>query len=138
MNTVLAPYLNFKDNTREAMEFYTSIFGGQLELHTFKEYNASQDPSEDNKIMHAMLKSGNIMFMAADTPNSMEFNPGGTTMHMSLSGDNDAELSGFFDKLSDGGKVYMPLQKAQWGDKFGMCYDKFGISWMVNISLPKE
>jgi PhnB protein len=87
--------------------------------------------------MHSTLEADNgIAFMAADTPNGMEYRPG-TTMSMSLNGDNDAELSGYFQKLSDGGTVTMPLEKAPWGDKFGMVLDKFGIQWMVNIAGPK-
>ncbi len=134
MQTRLNPYLGFKDNAREAMEFYRTVFGGNLELSTFKELNASEDPSEDSKIMHSMLEAENgITFMAADTPNSMEYRPG-ANMSMSLSGDNDTELSGYFEKLSDGGTIREPLMAAPWGDKFGMLTDKFGIEWLVNIT----
>jgi PhnB protein len=134
MHTKLNPYLNFRDNTREAMAFYRTVFGGKLELSTYEEYHASQDPGEDHKIMHSMLEAENgITFMAADTPNSMEYRAG-TNMSMSLSGDNEAELKAYFEKLSAGGMVTMPLEKAPWGDSFGMCTDKFGVQWMVNIA----
>jgi PhnB protein len=137
MSSRLNPYLSFKDNAREAMEFYKSVFGGKLDMNTFKEYQASQDPSEDEKIMHAQLEGPNgITFMAADTPNGMEFKPG-NTMSMSLSGDDEKALSGYYQKLSDGGTVVMPLEKAPWGDTFGMVNDKFGVAWMVNISPAK-
>jgi len=56
---------------------------------------------------------------------------------MSLSGDNDDELSGYFEKLAEGGAVVMPLENAPWGDKFGMLTDKFGIQWMVNVTAQK-
>jgi PhnB protein len=134
MPSTLNPYLNFRDKTREAMEFYRSVFGGKLELSTFKDYHASQDPSEDNKIMHAVLTGENgITFMAADTPNRMDYKPG-TNFSMSLSGNDEAELRRYFDKLSAGGKVTMPLGRAPWGDTFGMVADKFGVSWLVNIA----
>jgi PhnB protein len=134
MQSRLNPYLSFRDNAREAMEFYRSVFGGTLDMNTFAEFGASEDPSEVDKIMHAMLEADNgITFMAADTPNSMEHRPG-TTMSMSLSGDDDAELSGYFDKLAAGGTVREPLTTAPWGDKFGMLTDRFGIDWMVNIA----
>ena len=138
MQTKLNPYINFKDTTRQAMEFYKSIFGGELRLSTFKEYNASQDPSEDTKIMHAELNTSNgIRFMAADTPNRMEYHPG-TNIKISLTGDDEAELTGYFQKLSAGGQIAQPLEKAPWGDSFGMCTDKFGINWFVNITAKKE
>ena len=134
MQSNLNPYLSFKDNAREAMEFYKTVFGGKLEMHTFKEFHASEDPSEDDKIMHSMLTADNgIVFMGADTPNSMQFSEG-SRISMSLSGGNEAELRGYFEKLSEGGNAYMPLTKAEWGDTFGMLTDKFGITWMVNIS----
>lgn len=134
MPTKLNPYLSFKDNAREAMEFYKTVFGGKLEVHTFKEYGAAQDPNEENNVMHAMLEAENgIVFMAADTPSHMEYKPG-ANISMSLSGDNEAELRGYFEKLSAGGTVTMPLEKAPWGDVFGMCNDKFGITWMVNVT----
>lgn len=134
MPSKLNPYLNFRDNTREAMGFYREVFGGNLNLATFQEYHASSDPSEDQKIMHSVLEAPKgITFMAADTPNSMEYKPG-TNFSMSLSGDDEGELRGYFEKLSAGGSVAMPLGKAPWGDTFGMCTDKFGVRWLVNIS----
>ena len=134
METKLNPYLSFKDNAREAMEFYKTVFGGKLTMSTFKEFNASQDPSEDNKIMHSTLEANNgIEFMASDTPNSMEYTVG-TNYSMSLSGDNEAELRGYFEKLSVGGTITMRLDKAPWGDTFGMLIDRFGVPWLVNIS----
>jgi PhnB protein len=137
MQSQLNPYLSFRDNAREAMEFYKTVFGGKLEMQTFKEFHASQDPSEADKIMHAMLTADNgIVFMASDTPNSMEYRTG-TNMSMSLSGDNETELRGYYEKLSAGGTIGMPLEKAPWGDMFGMVTDKFGVPWLVNISGQK-
>ena len=137
MQSKLNPYLSFQDNTREAMEFYRTVFGGKLDMRTFKEFHASQDPSEDNLIMHSVLEAENgITFMASDTPSRMEYRAG-TNMSMSLSGDNEAELTAYFEKLSAGGMVTMPLEKAIWGDSFGMCTDKFGVQWLVNIAGQK-
>jgi PhnB protein len=137
MQSKLNPYISFKDNTREAMEFYRKVFGGKLNVNTFKEFDASQDPSEDNLVMHSVLEADNgITIMASDTPNRMEYRLG-TNMSMSLSGDNEAELKAYFEKLSAGGTVTMPLEKAIWGDSFGMCIDKFGVQWLVNITGQK-
>src|SRR5258708_23804877 len=134
MPTKLNAYLNFKDNAREAMEFYKTVFGGELSINTLNELNASPDPSEGDKVMHSVLEAGGISFMAADTPNSMEYRPA-AGFGMSLSGDNMAELSGYFDKLSAGGMVTMPLEKAAWADTFWMGVDKLGVSGLVNV-LP--
>jgi PhnB protein len=118
------------------MEFYKSIFGGELTQSTFAEFQASQDPAEQDKIMHSQLVTDNgLTLMASDTPNGMDYTPG-TNYSVSLSGDDkdDAELRGYWDKLSNGGNVTMPLEQAPWGDSFGMLVDKFGVVWMVNIA----
>jgi PhnB protein len=116
------------------MEFYKRVFGGTLAVNTFKEYNASTDPAEDDLVMHAQLEGEHgVVFMASDTPPRMEWNPG-SNFSMSLSGDDEAVLGGWFDRLADGGTVTMPLNDAPWGDKFGMCVDKFGVNWLVNVS----
>ena len=134
MPTQLNPYLNFRDNTREVMEFYRSVFGGKLDISTFKEYQASQDPSEDDKVMHSVLEAENgIVIMASDTPNSMDYSSG-SNISMSLTGDDEAELRGYFEKLKAGGTETMPLEKAPWGDIFGMVRDRFGVDWLVNVS----
>jgi PhnB protein len=134
MQIRLNPYISFMDNARQAMEFYQSVFGGTLQTSTFKEFNMSQDPSQDDLLMHANLEAENgIVLMAADTPPGGEYRPG-TNISISLSGDQEAELAGYFQKLADGGQVIEPLVKAPWGDTFGMCVDPFGITWMVNIA----
>jgi PhnB protein len=137
MQSELNPYLNFRDSARQAMEFYQGVFGGTLEMSTFKEFHVSEEPAEDDKVMHSVLRAGNGMtILASDIPNRMEYAPG-TNFSLSLSGDDEAELRGYFDKLAEGGTVTMPLEKAPWGDAFGMLQDRFGVSWLVNITLPK-
>lgn len=136
MSVQLNPYLSFKDDARQAMEFYRSVFGGELTVSTFKEFHASQDPSEDHKVMHAKLEANGIVLMASDTPKRMEHQLG-SGISLSLSGDDQATLTGYFNKLAAGGMIVMPLEKAVWGDTFGMCRDKFGMQWMVNITARK-
>jgi PhnB protein len=137
MTTRLNPYLGFRDTAREAMEFYKSVFGGELTISTFAELQASEDPAEADKVMHSQLTSDSgLTLMASDTPNSMEYTPG-SNYSVSLSGDDDAELRGYWEKLSDGGTVSVPLEKQMWGDEFGMCVDRFDIPWMVNIAQPR-
>ncbi len=135
--TKLNPYIHFKDNAREAMEFYKTVFGGKLDLSTFKEGGAPADESQDNNIMHAMLETDNgIVFMAADTPHGMEYHPE-SKISMSLSGEDEEVLTGYWEKLSAGAQVEQPLTKAPWGDTFGMLTDQFGIHWLVNIVAKK-
>jgi PhnB protein len=135
--TKLNPYINFKNNAREAMEFYKTVFGGKLDMTTFKDGGVPCDPKEENNIMHSVLEAGNgITFMAADIPSGMEYRPG-TNMSMSLSGEDENELRGYWEKLSVDASIEQPLSKAPWGDTFGMLTDKVGIHWMVNITAKK-
>ena len=134
MTSKLNPYLGFRDNAREAMEFYHSVFGGELTSSTFAEMQASDDDAESSKIMHSQLETPDgLMLMGGDTPNGMEYRPQ-AGVSVSLSGDDEPTLRGYWTLLSDNGSVVMPFEKAPWGDTFGMCVDRFGTSWMVNAS----
>jgi PhnB protein len=138
MSTRLNPYLSFRETASEAMSFYQSVFGGELTISTFAEFHASEDPAEQGKIMHSMLSTKDgLTLMASDTPNSMDYSPG-TNYSVSLSGESDGEIRGYWQQLSAGGTVTMPLNQAPWGDTFGMCVDKFGVSWLVNIAGPQS
>ena len=132
MTSRLNPYLSFNGNAREAMEFYRSIFGGELAMNTFGEFG-SADPAIADQIMHAQLETpAGYTLMGSDTPPGMDFTPG-TTMTVSLSGD-DAGLREYWEKLAEGGTVNVPLEKQMWGDEFGQCTDRFGVPWMVNVT----
>ena len=135
MASQLNPYLNFNGTTRQALEFYQSVFGGTLNLNTFGDFGAEDSP-DANRIMHGVLETdADYTIMAADVTSDMQFHPvAGSSL--SLSGDDEA-LRGYWEKLSDGGTVTMPLQKQVWGDEFGMLTDRFGVPWLVNISQPE-
>lgn len=134
MSVWLNPYLSFRDNAREAMTFYHSVFGGELTVSTFADFHASGDPTEQHKIMHSQLESPDgLVLMGADTPEGMEYRSQ-AGVSVSLSGDDEARLRGYWERLSEGGSVTAPFEKAPWGDTFGMCVDRFGVSWMVNVA----
>ena len=136
MTSRLNPYVSFQDNARQAMEFYKDVFGGTLNISTFGEYGDPTAPGADG-IMHAQLETDNgFTLMASDTPPGMSRNPG-DNISISLSGDDEQELRGYWDKLSSGGNITMPLEKQMWGDFFGSCVDRFGVSWLVNIGQPQ-
>jgi PhnB protein len=135
--SLLNPYISFAGNARQAMEFYKRVFGGTLTLNTFGEYGGV-DPADADNIMHGMLETeGGFALMGADTPPGTEHHAG-NNIAVSLSGDDADELRGYWDKLSDGGTVLVPLEKQMWGDEFGQCVDEFGIAWMINIGQPQS
>ena len=134
----LNPYLSFRDNARQAMEFYRSVFGGELTMNTFGEFGqAGSHPGSDKLIMHSQLETpSGFTLMGADTPPDMAVKGAGN-ITVSLWGDDEGALSGYWNKLAEGASVTMPLNKAPWGDSFGMLTDRFGIAWMVNITGAK-
>ena len=135
MASRLNPYLNFNGNARQALEFYTTVFGGELTLSTFADFGNQGSPDAD-RIMHGQLETAaGYTIMAADVTSEMPYEPP-AGFAMSLSGGDDA-LHGYWEKLSASGAVTMPLAKQVWGDEFGMCTDRFGVPWLVNISPPQ-
>ena len=138
MPSVLNPYINFRDNARQALEFYKDVFGGDLRVNTFGEYGDPNQPGADG-VMHGQLETDSgFTLMAADTPPGMDVSSGAGNITISLSGDDEQQLRGYWDKLSEGGTVTMPFEKQMWGDLFGMCTDKFGVPWMVDVVQPQS
>ena len=136
MTTRLNAYISFDGNARQAIEFYQEVLGGELQLNTFGEYGDPSAPEAD-KVMHAWLQSpSGYHIMCADNPPHIDYSPG-TNFSLSLSGDDAGELKGYWDQLSADGTVAVPLEKQMWGDEFGMCVDRFGIAWMVNITAQQ-
>jgi PhnB protein len=132
MASRLNPYLNFNGNARQALEFYAGVFGGSPSLSTFADLGAKDSPDAD-RIMHGQLDTdAGYTIMAADVTSDMEYHPM-TGASVSLSGDDANALRGYWEKLSAGGTTTMPMAKQVWGDEFGMCVDKFGVPWMIDI-----
>jgi PhnB protein len=136
--SVLNPYINFRDNARQALEFYKDVFGGDLRVNTFGEYGDPNQPGADG-VMHGQLETDSgFTLMASDTPPGMDVSSGAGNITISLSGDEEQQLRGYWDKLSEGGTVTMPFEKQMWGDLFGMCTDRFGVPWMVDVVQPES
>ncbi len=119
------------------MEFYYSVLGGELKVSTFGEGNPAAAEDEKNLVMHAVIENGPLTLMASDGGKQHELKVG-NNVSLSISGDDEEALTKYFNGLSDGGTVTMPLAKAHWGDTFGMFKDKFGIDWLINISAGQQ
>jgi PhnB protein len=133
MASRLNPYIGF-EATRQAIRLQGGL--RRPAVSTFGEFGAENSPDAD-KIMHSQLETDRgFTLMASDTPSGMA-RTSGDNITISLSGEDGGELRGYWDKLSDGGNVTMPLEKQMWGDEFGMVTDRFGIPWMVNITQPR-
>lgn len=135
MASLLTPYLSFRDNARQALEFYQQVFGGELTLSTFGEFGMG-DTSAAELIMHGQLETpSGFTLMASDTPPGMEYETG-SNITVAITGTDVEDLRGYFAQLGEGGTVSVPLEKQMWGDEYGACVDQFGTPWMANISVP--
>ena len=132
MTTRLNPYLAFDGNAREAMEFYRSVLGGELNVMTFGDMGGMGMPEDRHTlVMHSdLVVNEGVTIMGSDQPGD-EAPVNGS---VSLSGDDEATLRGWYDGLVAGGDETMPLDQAPWGDYFGQLTDKFGVAWMFNIA----
>jgi PhnB protein len=137
MKARLNPYLAFDGNCGEAMKFYQSVLGGELKMQTFGESGSDVKDEDKDRIIHALLDNEALTFMASDgnEENPVSF---GNNISMSIVGEDEDQLRKFFEGLSEGGNVDMPLEKQFWGDTFGMLTDKFGVHWMVNINSGQQ
>lgn len=126
-------YLFFEKECREAMQFYKSVFGGELTMQTYGEVDKSCPDAIKDGIMHARLSGGDILLMASDDPGSGR-TLGTGKIHLALGGNDEKKLTGIFEALSAGGKVGVPLAKQMWGDIYGDLRDKYDVQWMVNIT----
>ncbi|SMH32372.1 PhnB protein [Rathayibacter oskolensis] len=134
MSTSLSPYISFRNNAREAMEYYRSVFGGELQASTFADFPMGGDSADDDLIMHSQLTTPKgMILMGSDTPSTMDYDDG-ARVTIALFGDDVDEANEYFAALSDGGTVTMPLSDSPWGDRFGMLVDRYGVGWMVNVS----
>ena len=134
MTVRLNPYIGFRDRARDALAFYQSVFGGTATVSTFGEAGMAQDPADADKVMHGQLEGENgLLLMVSDAPTGMA-GPDVSNISLSLSGDDEETLTRHWSGLAEGATVIEPLTTAPWGDTFGMLTDRFGVTWMVNIS----
>ncbi|WP_284255303.1 VOC family protein [Pseudolysinimonas kribbensis] len=137
MSAILNPYINLHGQARQALEFYHAALGGTVNIMSFEQGGMGDQVQADEKdlVMHGQVDGDHgFTLMVSDTPAHMDSGRSLGGFSVSLSGDDEALLTELWDKLSAGGTVNQPLEKAPWGDSFGMFTDAFGVDWMVNIS----
>ncbi|WP_433662286.1 VOC family protein [Nocardia sp. CA-128927] len=140
MSSGVNPCIVFNGNARQALEFYREVFGGELAVATVADFGAPEAPNAD-KVMHARLDTPTGYTVMGwdfpdDRPGQPPYRPG-NNVAVFVGGDDD-ELRGYFEKLSVGGTITLPLEEQVWGDEAGSLVDQFGISWMFNIAAQQH
>ncbi|MFP5072276.1 VOC family protein [Pseudonocardia nantongensis] len=138
MTVQLNPYLHFDSSAREAMEFYRSVLGGELQIMTFGDMGAEGPVPPPEGVMHAYLETADgVALMASDGDPERPIGSAAAGVSISISGDDEDRLAAMFTGLGEGGTVDVPFEKQMWGDLFGQLTDRFGVRWLVNATAPQ-
>lgn len=130
------PHLNFRGQARAALEFYQSVFGGDLTLITYQDAHNVQDPSEAQQIMYGQVASPEgFRVMAYDVPSHTPWDQGQIPFFLSVRGDSEVEISRYWEKLSVNASVLQPLAPSGWTPLYGMLKDTFGITWVLDVAV---
>ncbi|MET7864914.1 VOC family protein [Micromonospora taraxaci] len=134
MTARVSPYLTFAGNARQAMRFYQSVFGGDLDITTFGTVHGPTDAARDELIAHATLRgTTGVVLMASDRTPGRAGAESGTSITL---GGDEAELVTYWERLSEDGSVTVPFARSPWGALYGRCTDRFGTDWLVNVTAP--
>lgn len=137
MSITTTTHLNFRGEARAALEFYRSVFGGDLVAVTYADAGAVQDESEADQVMWGQVRAADgFHVMAYDVPNRLAYTPGENAYFVSVRGETVEEVTGYWDKPVDGATVVVPLGPAAWAPAYGMVRDRFGVVWVVDVAAP--
>jgi PhnB protein len=127
-------HLNFRGEAAAALTFYRSVFGGEMNVVTYKDAGNVQDPSEADQVMWGQVSADSgLRLMAYDVPSNLPWDRGENAFFVSVRGDNAAEITEYWEKLAEGATVRQPLGPAQWAPLYGMLRDRYGVTWVLDV-----
>jgi PhnB protein len=135
MTVSVTNHLNFRGDARAALEFYQSVFGGDLAIVTYQDAHHVQEPSEAQQVMWGQVSAKNgFRVMAYDVPSRMPWEAGMNAFFVSVRGDSAAEITSLWEKLSVGAAIVQPLAPSGWAPLYGMLKDRFGVTWVLDVA----
>jgi PhnB protein len=137
MSLTTTTHLNFRGNARTALQFYQSVFGGDLTVVTYKDAHSVSDPAEADHVMwgQTVAKNG-FRVMAYDVPSRLPWDQGKAPFFVSVRSDSADEIAALWEKLVVGASVTQPLAASGWAPLYGMLKDKFGVTWVLDVAAP--
>ncbi|GAA3593426.1 VOC family protein [Kineosporia mesophila] len=136
MSVATTVHLNFRGQAREALEFYQSVFGGQLALVTHAQSYGTTDPREADLIGWGQVQSENgFHVMAFDVPAARPYDAGIDPLFVSVRGADENELRRYWDALAKDATIKAPLEPSAWAPLYGMLTDRFGVTWVLDIAV---
>ncbi|TYB62267.1 VOC family protein [Nonomuraea sp. PA05] len=128
-------HLNFRGEARAALEFYRSVFGGDLAVVTYKDTGYVQNPADADLVTWGqVLAAGGFHVMAYDVPSAMPFERGENSFFLSVRGADAAEITAYWERLTEGAAVVQPLGPSPWAPLYGMLKDRFGVVWVLDVA----
>jgi PhnB protein len=139
MSITTTTHLNFRGDARAALEFYRSVFGGQLTLVTYADAHSVTDPAEADQVMWGQVQAGNgFHVMAYDVPGNQSYSPGDKPVFVSVRASDGDELTTYWKGLSEGATVVQDLGPAGWAPLYGMLRDRFGVTWVLDVAVEYD
>ncbi|TYP84576.1 VOC family protein [Blastococcus xanthinilyticus] len=139
MSITTTTHLNFRGDARAALEFYRSVFGGDLVAVTYADASAVTDPAEADQVMWGQVATGNgFAVMAYDVPAARGWDAGQDPFFVSVRGDDAGEVQGYWNALADGATVRAPIGPAPFSPLYGMLTDRFGVTWVLDVAVPYQ
>jgi PhnB protein len=136
MTINVTTHLNFRGNARAALEFYQSVFGGDLVAVTYQDANSVQDPAEADQIMWGQVSADNgFRVMAYDVPSRMLWNQGENAFFVSVRCESAEEIATYWEGLANGATVIQDLGPSGWAPLYGMVKDRFGVTWVLDVAV---
>ena len=136
MTVVTTPHLNFRGNAKAALEFYHSVFGGQLVALTNEQGGRTEDPDQLQQIIFGQVIAENgFQIMAYDVPSTMSYEQGDKSLFVSVRSDSVEEITELWSKLTSGSTVLSDLAPSMFSPAYGMLKDSFGVVWVLDVAV---
>lgn len=135
MSVTTTTHLNFRGDAREALEFYQSVFGGDLTVISYADMGNGDDPATADHVVWGQVAAPNgFRIMAYDVYPFLEWDRGKDPFFVSVRGDDEAELKRLWAGLAEGATVRQDLEPSQWAPLYGQLTDRFGVTWVLDIA----
>lgn len=135
MTVNITPHLNFRGNAKEALEFYQTVFGGELVSISYADMGNADPATADHVTWGQVAADNGFRVMAYDVYPHLPWDQGQHSFYVSVRGTDPAELQSFWDKLVDGATVIQPIGPSQWAPLYGQLTDRFGVTWVLDIAV---
>lgn len=139
MTVITTPHLNFRGTAKQALDFYHSVFGGQLIAVTNEQAYSVETPDEAQQIKFGQVIGANgFQVMAFDVPASVSYDQGDKALYVSVRGDSADEIGELWAKLSEGSTVLSDLAPSPFSPAYGMLTDPFGVTWVLDVAVAYD